>query len=416
MSTPRLLLALSIAVSISLPALAAEAPGGFWPQFHGPNRDNISAETGLLKAWPEAGPPRLWTAEGIGHGFSSLSIAEGLIYTAGNIEGNTAITALDLDGKIAWQKPIGPAWEKPVGGSRATPTFDGGRLYHMSPHGDLVCLDAKSGEKQWGFNVLKKYGSKPNQWGQAESVLVEGDVLYCRPGGPETCVVALKKLTGEVIWESPSAQGDLAAYSSMVLVEHQGLRMILSMTTGGMIGVRADGGDLLWRFPHKTPYDENIMTPVFHDGQVFFSTGFGRGSVMLKVTVGGQSASVEELWRNKDLDNHHGDVVLLDGYLYGSCWKPDSWTCLEWATGKTMYAGDEGIGKGSVTYADGLLYTVGEKTHEVGLVEPTPEGHRVVSRFKLPPGGSGPAWAHPVICGGRLYVRHGEFLYAYDVK
>jgi outer membrane protein assembly factor BamB len=393
----------------ALPAAAADAP--FWPQFHGPKRNNLSTETGLLKQWPEGGPRLLWTARRIGHGFASVSMADGLVYTCGNIDGKTVITALDLKGNIQWQVENGAAWTGDKEGTRGTPTIDGNRLYHESPLGQVVCLDAKTGDKVWSLNILEKFASKNITWALAESLLVDGDHLICCPGGPNTAVVALDKKTGRTVWKSPST-GDLAGYSSPILAEYKGLRMILRMTSRAVIAVNADTGDLLWRFPHKSPWDENIFTPIFHDGHVFI-TSRTTGSVMLKVNVVGDKASVQQVWRSRDLDNHHGGVVFLDGYLYGSCVAP-RWVCLDWKTGRTMYTAP-GVGKGSLTYADRLLYTLGENS-KMGLVKPTPAGHDLISEFRIPAGAKGLSWAHPVVCGGRLYIRHSDFLYAYDVR
>jgi outer membrane protein assembly factor BamB len=217
-----------------------------------------------------------------------------------------------------------------------------------------------------------------------------------------------------VVWKSATADEDLAGYATPAVIEYKGLRIILTLTGKALIGVNADDGDLLFRHEHKTSFDVNVLTPIFHDGQIFISTGYHAGSEMLKLTVDGKKASVEQVWESKDMDNHHGGVVLLDGYLYGSCHDRD-WACLEWKTGKKMYR-EPGVGKGSLTCAEGMLYTLSEKG-KVGLVKATPDGHhKVISEFKLPKGGEGPSWAHPVVCGGRLYIRHGDFLYAYDIK
>jgi len=385
-----------------------------WPQFHGPNRDNLSTETGLLKRWPPDGPKLLWTANGLGHGYSSVSVAGGMIYTAGNIGGKTVIAAMDMDGRTLWQVPNGRAWEGEYPGTRGTPTIDGDRLYYESPHGDVGCFDAKTGEKIWGVNVLEKFHSRNIRWALAESLLIDGDNLICCPAGPEVSVVALNKHDGKTVWKAPST-GDLAGYASPILVERQGLRIIITLTSRAMIGVNADTGDLLWRVEHESLYDENVQTPVYHEGQVFVSS-LGAGTVKWKVKVEGKKASVEEVWRSREMDNHHGGVVLVDGYLYGSSciFNNAKWICLEAETGKLMYA-DRGVGKGSLVYAEGMLYTL-SRNGRMGLVRATPERHEVISRFRIPPGGKGPSWAHPVICGGRLYIRHGEFLYAYDIR
>ncbi len=395
-------------------AMAAADDAAYWPQFHGPNRDNISTETGLLKSWPEDGPRLLWTASGLGHGFSTVSIASGSIYTAGDIEDDTVITAMDLKGRILWQAKNGRAWTGQQPGSRSTPTIDGDRLYHESPHGDVVCLDAKTGKKIWGVNILQKFHSQNITWALAESLLIDGDRVICRPGGPEVSFVALDKRTGDVVWTAPSS-GDLAGYSSTILAEYQGLRMLFALSSRALIGASADTGELLFRFEHVSPWDENITTPIYYDGHVFVSTR-STGSVLLKIRVDGQKASVTPVWRREELDNQHHAVILLDGYLYGASHvnTAGKWICLDWKTGRVMYT-ERGVGKGSLTCADGMLYTISER-RRVGLVKATPTGHEIVSEFMIPAAGRGPTWAHPVVCGGRLYLRHGDFLYAYDVR
>jgi outer membrane protein assembly factor BamB len=385
-----------------------------WPQFHGPNRDNISTETGLLKKWPEKGPELLWTVEGLGHGFSSLSIASGMIYTVGNIEKDTVITALNVDGKIMWQKKNGPAWRKDYPGSRGTPTIDGNRLYHQSPLGSLICMDAKTGETFWQFNVLDKFNSKTPQWALAQSLLIDGDHVISCPGGPKTCMVALDKMTGETIWQAPGLD-ELAGYNSAVITECEGLRIIITLTSKAIIGVNADTGELLWHVKHESYADENIMAPIVHDDHVFIST-LETGSVKWKLNVKDGKASLEKLWDTRELDNHHGGVILINGNLYGSSTfrNSDQFVCLDWEAGEKKYM-DKATGKVSLTYADGMLYTL-SIDRLVSLVLPTSNGYEIISSFTIPKGGKGKSWAHPVVCDGRLYVRHGQFLYAYSVK
>ena len=295
---------------IAAAAIAGAAEALSWPQFHGPKRDNISTETGLLKTWPEGGPSLLWTAQGLGHGFSSMAVAGGIIYTAGNVEKDTVITALDTSGKTLWQGKNGPAWTKDYPGTRATPTLDGDRLYHQSPLGQIVCLQARTGKPLWQLNVLEKFGSEPPRWALAESLLIDGDRLISCPGGPQTCMVALDKKTGAVVWKAPST-GELAGYASPILAEYQGLRMIITLTAKALIGVNAETGELLWHVEHESYADENITMPIYHEGHVFVST-LKAGSVQWKINVRNGKASLEELWRTEELDNHHGGVLLLD--------------------------------------------------------------------------------------------------------
>ncbi len=408
-------LALGMGCLLATAAAVGGEDGGDWPQFHGPRRDNISRETGLLKAWPPGGPQLLWTAKGLGHGYATVSISRGLIYTCGNVEDKTVLTALDLDGKVRWRFTNAGAWLGSQPGARGTPTIDGDRLYHENPLGDVVCLEARSGRKIWGLNILETFHSRNITWALAESLLIDGDRVICSPGGPGTAMAALNKLTGQTVWKSPSAAGDLAGYASPSLGEYGGLRMIVTLTNRAAIGVNADGGDLLWRFEHLTPFEEMITMPLYHDGHVLVSTRT-TGTVLLKLEVEGKRAAVREVWRTGNLDNQHGGVILLDGFVYGACHINNSarWVCLDWRTGAQQYA-EHGIGKGSLTYADGMFYMMNE-SGTVGLVRAIPSAHQVVSQFKLPRGGEGPTWAHPVVCGGRLYIRHDDFLYVYDVR
>ena len=409
MST-RLSLAASFLTLFLLCACADAAEGPFWPRFHGLAGDNKSADTGLLKKWAKGGPKLIWTAKGIGNGYSSVSIANGMIFTAGNITKKTVVTAMDFGGKIQWQYKNGPAWTKATPGSRGTPTVDGRRLYHQSPHGQLVCLVAKSGKKIWDLNTYKKFGGRKTYWAFAESVLIDGDRVIVCPGGTEASVVALNKMTGETVWKAKDT-GDANSYATPALVVRDGLRMILTMTGKAFIAVNADDGELLLRFPFPTRHDVNALMPLYHDGHVFLSSGYGTGAKLLKLKVQGKTAAVEEVWHSKELANHHGGVLLIDGYVYGAT---NKWICLDWKTGKMQW-NKQGVGKGSVTFADGMLYTMSEK-NKVGLSKPTPEGHELISQFEIPEQGKGPSWAHPVVCGGRLYIRHDGFLYAYDVR
>jgi len=407
-------LAATICLSLLCLGLAARADDQDWPQFHGPRRDNRSTETGLLKVWPPEGPRRMWTAQGLGHGFATVSIAQGRVYTSGDRGGRTIITAFDLDGRILWQTGNGPAWEASVPGSRGTPTIDGDRLYHENAHGNVACLDAKTGKTLWTRNILTDFHSKNINWGLAESVLIDGDRVICCPGGPEAAMVALDKHTGRTVWKSASA-GDLAGYASPTPGEYRGLRMVFTLTSRAAIAVNADNGELLWRFEQITPFEEMISMPLYRDGHVLITTRTA-GTALLAMDVTGKRCSVREVWRSKELDNQHGGLVVHDGYIYGSSHVNSNgkWFCLDWKSGKVMYS-DRGVGKGSLTYADGLLYALSEN-RVMGLVKPTPAGYEVISQFKIPSGGEGPSWAHPVVCGGRRYIRHGDFLYAYDIR
>jgi outer membrane protein assembly factor BamB len=227
-------------------------------------------------------------------------------------------------------------------------------------------------------------------------------------------MVALNKQTGDIVWRAPSVD-ELAGYASPILVDHGGLRMFVTLTAKGVIGVKADDGALLWHIKHESYADENVLVPIWYEGHLFIST-LVAGSVKWKLHVRDGEVELEEIWRTKEMDNHHGGVVLVDGYLYGNSTarNRNKWVCLDWTTGEMQYAA-EGVGKGSLTYADGLLSTL-SIDRAVGLVLPSPEAFKVISSFEIPEGGRGKSWAHPVVCNGRLYLRHGDFLYTYALR
>jgi len=388
-----------------------------WPCFHGPKRDNKSTETGLLKKWPDAGPKLLWTASGLGKGYSSVTVAGGLIYTAGMIDKQTYVFALDLNGKQKWRKLNGQSWETTrryamgYGGSRATPTYDEGRAYHLGERGRLGVFDAKTGTEVWHLDLFKQFDAKTPTYGLAESVLIDGDKLICCPGGKKGYMVCLEKKTGKLVWASTGIKGTMG-YCSPVIAEFGGFRQLLSMTAAVAFGVDAKTGKLLWSVEHGNRRGNNATDPIFHNGHVFASTGYGKGSILIRLKPVENGIQAKKVWGSRLMDNHHGGVVLIGGHLYGAGHQSRGWFCLDFMTGKQAW---KARGKGSLTYAEGMLYCLGERG-TMSLVEATPKKHRVVSSFQVPRGGSGLHWAHPVVCDGRLYVRHADKLFAYDIR
>jgi outer membrane protein assembly factor BamB len=395
--------------------LASTVRAGDWPQFHGLNRDNISTETHLLPRWPDGGPKLLWQADGLGEGWASVAISHGRIYTAGNLGSNTVITALDLTGKRLWQIANGPAARCQFPGARGTPTISGGRLYHLNADGDILCANAETGQRVWSLNIVEKFGCRIPQWGLAESLLVDGNNVICTPGSPTVLVAALDRATGKTNWTTPG-NDDKPGYAAPILVNYGGVRQIVTTTSASAIGVDAATGKLLWRHDWPAPFEVNVSQPIYHDGHLALFGTWGRGATLLELTANG----VEERWHTTELDNEHGGVVLVDGRLYGYAdgnHKHRHWACLDWSTGKTLWTSDElPSPRSCVTgYADGKLYLLTEKG-TVALATPRPDKFEIVSQFNLPKQGQGPTWAHPVICDGRLYIRHSQYLYVYDVS
>jgi outer membrane protein assembly factor BamB len=403
--------------------LFAEAQGQYsWPQFHGPNRDNKSTDKGLLKTWPEGGPSRIWEAAGIGEGYSTVAIVGKRIYTTGAIDGDCVITALDMDGKKVWTRKNGKAWKRSYPGTRSTPTIKDGLLYHLSGIGNLLCLKVDSNELVWTVNILEEFGGRNITWGLAESPLVIGDKVICTPGGRNVSMVALDRMTGKVAWKCTGA-GDKPGYASPILIEYQGLKQIVTAMSESIVGVRASDGKLLWRYPHKVYADENITTPLFHDGFVIVSGCVGRGTTSLRLQVSGDECSVKEHWRNRTLDNKQGGIVLVDGRVYGygeMQSREGPWVCIDFESGGTIFQ-DSPVKSsykyknGCLTYADGMFYLFSDDGN-MALAKPTDAGFEVTGRLKIKDPGERCTWAHPVVFGGRLYLRYGDKLGAYDVS
>ena len=395
------------------------AVGEDWPQFHGPRQDNRSTDTGLLKQWPEGGPGLVWRVAELGHGFASVAIAEGMIYTTGETGGDNVITAMDMAGNKLWRRKNGPAYMRSHPGTRSTPTIAEGKLYNLSGVGNLICIDAKTGSPVWTVDIMEKFGGRIPRWGIAESPVIDGDNVICFPGGEDVGMVALNKDTGDTVWTSRDI-GDMPGYATAVIVDYQGLRQVVTQTSHSIVGVAAQTGKLLWKYPHKVSHEANCDTPLYHDGHLFVFGTWGRGATMLKLNVRGEDCTVEEIWRTRELDNEHGGVMIVDGYLYGQAdgdHKDRHLACLEAATGKTMWTARQLAGRASatLTFAEGLFYVVSDRA-EVALVRPAPKRLEILSQFQLPKDGKGELRARPVVCGKRLYIRHGEYLYAYEIR
>lgn len=396
--------------------------GADWPMFHGADGENRSPDTGLPKTWPADGPKLLWKIDTLGEGqsgFSSIVIRDGRIITAGSRDGRSLVLCFDMTGKKLWEIDNGEAWEKNYNGTRSTPTIDGDRVYDFTAVGELSCLNAKTGKEIWRRNMLKDYEGENIIWALSESIRVDGKKLYCSPGGKKAAIVALDKMTGKEIWKTPSL-GEKTSYASPTLFVQDGLRILATMYAKGLVCVNADTGDLLFTHEHLQRYDINCCRPIYHDGHLFITNPdtppVRAGSVLLKITVTGKKASAEQVWHNEALDNLHDGVILLDGYLYGSAYGHlrGAFMCVDWKTGETVHESQD-VGKASFTWADGLLYYLGENG-KFRLIRPNPEKYEVLAQWEMPDEGEGPAWAHPVVLDKKLYLRRGKFLYCYDLR
>ena len=393
-----------------------------WPQWQGVNRDNVSSDAGLLKEWPAGGPEMLFSVDGLGQGYSSPAIADGVIYVTGMSMEEGYLFAIDMNGKIKWKTEYGKEWTKNFGASRTTPTVCDGKIALFSGLGKLVCIDAATGKVQWSVDTKKQFDGVIPMFGYAESPLVCDGKVICTPGGKKAAMAAYDLESGQLVWAAENLDTK-TTYCSAIAVDHSGKKMIIQALGMYLFGVDAAAGSYMWKYDTneykegKPEYrSNNTNTPVYKDGEVFLTSGYDSGSVKVKLSEDG--TKVTKVWENHDLDTHHGGVVVVDGLIYGSNWINNAkgdWVCVDYETGKTVYNTNWNGNKGSITYADGMLYCYDEKTGTVGLVKAGRDKFDIVSSFDVPMG-SEQHWAHPVVCGGKLYMRHGDVLMVYNVK
>ncbi len=385
-----------------------------WPGFRGPARDGKSAEKGLLDKWPEGGPKLLWTISDAGAALSGMSIKGDRLFTMGQLKDGQYVLCYSLkDGKLLWSKKNGKEYMNSFGdGPRCTPTLDGDVLYAMGANGDLQCLSQENGSERWKLNILDEFNGENIGWGISESPLVVGDRVIVTPGGTGGTMVALDKTNGRTIWRSrdPNQTGaEQAAYASPQQITVGNMQQIVTFTSKGAIGVQAADGKFLWRYDQMSNGTANCSSPVYSNGKILYSSDYGAGCAMLELKPDG---SASEVYFHKNFKNHHGGYVLVDDHVYG--FDSGILVCMEWATGKIKWK-DRSVGKGSVTYADGMLYVLSE-TGNMGLVKAVPTGYQEVSRFKLPELSGKSTWVYPVIANGKLYLRDQERIWCYEVK
>ncbi len=391
------------------------ATAGDWPQWRGQNRDDVSQETGLLKKWPADGPKRQWVSEDAGLGYSSFAIVGGRLYTLGLYDTEEKVVCLDAStGKKVWDTTIGSIYNNNWGnGPRGSPTVADGMVYALGANGDLACLNAATGKKMWGKSLTDDFGGKLQNWGYTESPLVDGDQVVVTPGGEGGAIVALDSKSGAVRWKTADLT-DNAQYSSIIVIEPKGQKQYVQLLMNTIVGVSPKDGAIVWKtdFPGRTAV---IPTPIYKDGHIYVTAGYGVGCKMIKLSDG----VAQEVYSNKNMVNHHGGVILVGDSLYGHS-DSGGWTCQDFATGEAVWK-DKGIGKGAVAYADGMLYCQAENDGTIALVEASKDGWKMVSSFKLEAQSSqrkpqGRIWTHPVIAGGKLFLRDQEFISCYDIK
>lgn len=405
----------SLALACTFSTLMAAE--GDWPQWRGPNRDGVSAETGLLKEWPAEGPKLAWKITGLGAGYSGVSVLDGKIYTMGEDKESTYVRALDVkDGKLLWSTRIGkagaPGWGG-FSGPRSTPTVDGDLVYVLGHYGDVSCLEAATGKEVWHKSLTGDFGGSVPEWGYAESPLVDGNLVVLTPGGAKGCLVGLDKKNGSTVWQTAGFT-DNAQYASVIVADIDGVRQYIQMTDASVAGV-STSGKVLWKAERKGN-TAVIPTPIYFDHHVFVTSGYGVGCNLFKVAKTGDAFSVEQVYAHKNFATHHGGVVRVGDYVYGHS-DAKGWVCQEFKTGKIVWSERSKLRKGSICSAEGMLYLRSEdEKGAVALVEASPTGFVEKGRFDQPDRSNKNSWPHPVVANGRLYLRDQDVLLCYDLK
>lgn len=395
---------------LSLPVVVQNRVAEDWPQWRGPNRDGISTEKGLLKSWPQGGPPKAWQVQGAGEGYSSFAVSGGKLYTLGARGETEYLMAFDAGtGKKLWETAHGSRFSNDQGdGSRGTPVVDGGQVYSLGASGDLSSIDAASGKLSWKKNLLQEFRGGNIRWGLSESPLVLSDRILVNVGAKGASIVALRKNDGSVLWQSGN---DDAGYASAVRHTVGGVPQAIYFTAQRAIGVDTRDGRLLWSYNKVANRTANIATPVVRGNRVFLSSDYGTGAALLELTPSGGSIEAREVYFTNEMRNHHASSVLIGDHLYG--FSSAILTAMRFDTGEVAWR-DRSVGKGSIVYADERLYLFSERG-VVGLAEANPQGYREHGRFELSIG-SRPSWSHPVVANGKLYLRDQDTIYAFDVR
>lgn len=413
--------------------------GADWPQYRGPLRNDVSEERGLLAEWPAGGPALLWTFTDTGIGLSGSAVVGDQLLTIGGRGEDEFLIALNLrdvkDGAVsqAWATRVGPTYDWKGNswstGPSSTPTVDGDRVFALASTGHLLCANTATGQEHWRKDLAVELDAEVNPigggpkklgWGFTWSPLVDGEQLICVPGGPKGTVAALNKQTGEVLWRSTEIT-DQAAYTSPMLAEFGGVRQYVVLTNRSVFGVAAKDGKLLWNYRPARPYGTEVVnSPIIHGAFVYVTVGSGHGCELIQVKQDGETFKAESVYSNKNLSNHHANVVLVGDQVFGFG-EGRGWVCQEFKSGEVVWAERQKFRSGSLTCADGRLYCYDESDGTTALIEVSTSGWKESGRFRIPQQTklrkpSGRIWTPPIVSGGRLFLRDQELLFCFDVR
>jgi len=378
-------------------------------QWRGADRRGVYQETGLLQTWPEIGPELLWEFAETGNGYSSPVITSDRIFVTGETDTITSLYALDQSGNLIWRIPVGKEWTINYPGSRSTPTLVDDLIYVTTGMGTVACIETRDGKVRWSLNMQQDFHAPGITFGYSEGLLVDGNTVFCTPGNTDTNVVALDRFTGKIRWISKGL-GEHTAYCSPLLIRLPSRDIMVTFTAHALLGIDTKDGTLLWSHAQEGEGDVHVNTPWFEDGFIYYITGDGNGSVKLKLSDDG--TSITEVWRNKACDNTMGGFIKLGNYIYTASYEKRQFYTQDATSGNLTDSVK--FDKGAIVFADNMLYLYNERG-QLGLFKPNGPAMALVSSFKITRG-SKAHYAHPVICDGIMYVRHGNSLLAYDIR
>lgn len=378
-------------------------------QWRGTNRSGEYPEKNLLREWPAEGPSLLWEYEGIGNGYGSPVINDNMLYITGEMDSTNYLFALSTEGELLWKTEAGNDWITSFRGSRSTPTLMANDLYTCSGLGDIYCFDASTGTKKWSKKMLNDLHGKMNRFGYSQSLMVDQEKVYCSPGGADTNIVALNRKTGDLIWKS-SAKNEISAYCSPLIIEQGKQKLLLTFSEHQLLALNPQNGELIWSHEQDTLCDIHANTPLFDKGCIYYTTGCGNMTEKLKLATDGKSVS--PMWKNRLFDNYMGGVVKSGNSLIATGARKKYLKRIDCETGQITDSLK--LGSGAVIAADNMIYLYNEKG-EVYLIDPSGKEMKTVSKFEITKG-ENEHFAHPVICNGILYIRHGNYLAAYNIR
>ncbi|HAH25545.1 MAG TPA: hypothetical protein DCL77_17605 [Prolixibacteraceae bacterium] len=386
-------------------------------QWRGVNRDGIYQEKNLLKTWPEAGPKLLWQTEVIGNGYGSPAIAGSQLFVNGETDSISQVFAFDLKGKLLWKSPngkefMGKDFSASFPGARSVPTVYNDLVYACSGMGRIGCFEAATGKERWGVDMIVSLSGKLGYFGYSESLFVDEKNVYCFPGGVESNIVALDRLTGKMVWTS-KAMGDGVSFCSPIVVKFPQGNVLVTVSHEYLMGLDTKSGQMLWSYKEDSVKREGeyCNTPVYADGFIYDVSGVTKGKGAFKIALSADGKSIKEVWHNSKILNKMGGFVKVEDKLYTTS-ADHKLKGLDTKSGLVVDSLQNLFG--SVIYADDHLYCYADNGN-VNLISLSSPKMEVVSKFKVAKG-TKEHFAHPVISNGVLYIRHGNALMAYEIK